>query len=65
MPKNNGLILEKVPFHLSNGRSSDQMAKVIRLSQVFHGKKQFIREETALGLYGQRVAITGFFYKIY
>jgi hypothetical protein len=41
MPKNNGLILKKVPFHLSNGRSSDQKAKVIRLSQEFHGKKQF------------------------
>lgn len=41
MSKNNGLTLQKVLFHLLNGRSCDQKAKVIRLSQEFHGKKQF------------------------
>jgi hypothetical protein len=47
MSKNNGIILEKVLFQLSNGRSCEQMVKVIRLSQIFHGKKQFAWRKAA------------------
>ncbi|GGM88524.1 hypothetical protein GCM10010967_21460 [Dyadobacter beijingensis] len=61
MPKNNGLTLKKVLFHLSNGRSCDQMVKVIRLSQEFHGKKQFTKPECRERLQLQKLHSQDFF----